>query len=109
MEMSNLVLNNQSPNLHLTNLPNEAISYETTTLLNISPRPPWTKPWSLMAEYGSDGKALAGGQSLIPTMNFRLAQPEVLVDLNHICGVGLYPRQRRRRGGDWSDGPAASG
>ncbi|MEM7343832.1 MAG: xanthine dehydrogenase family protein subunit M [Chloroflexota bacterium] len=38
----------------------------------------------LMAEYGSDAKALAGGQSLIPTMNFRLSQPEVLVDLNNI-------------------------
>lgn len=37
-----------------------------------------------MAEYGYEAKALAGGQSLIPTMNFRLAQPEVLVDLNNI-------------------------
>ncbi len=40
---------------------------------------------ALMAEYGYEAKALAGGQSLIPTMNFRLAQPEVLVDLNHIA------------------------
>ncbi len=39
---------------------------------------------TLMAEYGYDAKALAGGQSLIPTMNFRLAQPGVLVDLNNI-------------------------
>jgi carbon-monoxide dehydrogenase medium subunit len=37
-----------------------------------------------LAEYGYDAKALAGGQSLIPTMNFRLAQPSVLVDLNNI-------------------------
>lgn len=37
-----------------------------------------------MAEYGFEAKALAGGQSLIPTMNFRLAQPEVLIDLNNI-------------------------
>jgi carbon-monoxide dehydrogenase medium subunit len=37
-----------------------------------------------IAEYGYEAKALAGGQSLIPTMNFRLAQPEVLVDLNNI-------------------------
>lgn len=37
-----------------------------------------------LAEYGFEAKALAGGQSLIPTMNFRLAQPEVLVDLNNI-------------------------
>ena len=39
------------------------------------------------AEYGSEAKALAGGQSLIPTMNFRLAQPEVLVDLNNIADL----------------------
>jgi len=39
---------------------------------------------ALLAQYGYDAKVLAGGQSLIPTMNFRLAQPSVLVDLNHI-------------------------
>jgi carbon-monoxide dehydrogenase medium subunit len=37
-----------------------------------------------LAEYGYDAKVLAGGQSLIPMMNFRLAQPAVLVDLNSI-------------------------
>lgn len=37
-----------------------------------------------LAEHGGEAKVLAGGQSLIPTMNFRLAQPEALVDLNHI-------------------------
>lgn len=37
-----------------------------------------------LSEHGYDAKVLAGGQSLIPTMNFRLAQPSVLVDLNHI-------------------------
>jgi carbon-monoxide dehydrogenase medium subunit len=39
---------------------------------------------ALMAEHDDEAKALAGGQSLIPTMNFRLAQPGVLVDLNNI-------------------------
>jgi aerobic carbon-monoxide dehydrogenase medium subunit len=39
---------------------------------------------SLLAEYDSDAKPLAGGQSLIPAMNFRLATPSVLVDLNAI-------------------------
>ncbi|MCB0091493.1 MAG: FAD binding domain-containing protein, partial [Caldilineaceae bacterium] len=34
---------------------------------------------SLLDRYGYDAKVLAGGQSLIPTMNFRLAQPSVLV------------------------------
>ena len=37
-----------------------------------------------LAEHGWDAKALAGGQSLIPMMNFRLAQPSVLVDLNNV-------------------------
>ena len=37
-----------------------------------------------LAEYGYDAKILAGGQSLIPTMNFRMAQPTVLIDLNNI-------------------------
>ena len=39
---------------------------------------------SLLNEHGYDAKILAGGQSLIPTMNFRLAQPAVLIDLNHV-------------------------
>lgn len=38
-----------------------------------------------LAEHGYDAKALAGGQSLIPMLNFRLAQPAVLVDLNNIA------------------------
>jgi len=37
---------------------------------------------SLKAEYGDDARFLAGGQSLIPTMNFRLARPDVLIDIN---------------------------
>jgi CO/xanthine dehydrogenase FAD-binding subunit len=37
-----------------------------------------------LSEYGYEAKALAGGQSLIPMMNFRLAQPAVLIDLNNI-------------------------
>lgn len=35
-----------------------------------------------MANNGYDAKLLAGGQSLIPAMNFRLAQPAIIVDLN---------------------------
>ena len=37
-----------------------------------------------LAEHGWDAKVLAGGQSLIPMMNFRLAQPAVMVDLNNV-------------------------
>ncbi|MFN8493927.1 MAG: xanthine dehydrogenase family protein subunit M [Caldilineaceae bacterium] len=39
---------------------------------------------ALLVQYGDEGKVLAGGQSLIPTMNFRLAQPGVLIDLNKV-------------------------
>lgn len=38
----------------------------------------------MLAEHGYDAKLLAGGQSLVPAMNFRLAQPAVLIDLNRI-------------------------
>lgn len=37
-----------------------------------------------LAELGYGGKVLAGGQSLIPTLNFRMARPSALVDLNNI-------------------------
>jgi carbon-monoxide dehydrogenase medium subunit len=40
---------------------------------------------AIFAELGTDAKALAGGQSLVPAMNFRLARPAVVVDLNRIA------------------------
>jgi carbon-monoxide dehydrogenase medium subunit len=39
---------------------------------------------SLLSDHAGDAKPLAGGQSLIPAMNFRLATPAVLVDLNAV-------------------------
>ena len=39
---------------------------------------------SALNEHGFDAKLLAGGQSLVPVMNFRLAQPGVLIDLNNV-------------------------
>ncbi len=39
---------------------------------------------ALKAQYGDEAKFLAGGQSLIPTMNFRLATPEVILDINRV-------------------------
>jgi carbon-monoxide dehydrogenase medium subunit len=39
---------------------------------------------SILAEQGYDAKVLAGGQSLVPAMNFRLVQPAVLVDINNL-------------------------
>lgn len=40
-----------------------------------------------LAAAGADGKVLAGGQSLIPLMNMRLAAPGHLVDINHVAGL----------------------
>jgi carbon-monoxide dehydrogenase medium subunit len=39
---------------------------------------------SIMAEQGYDAKLLAGGQSLVPAMNFRLVQPAMLIDINRL-------------------------
>ncbi len=39
---------------------------------------------ALLAEHGDEAKPLAGGQSLVPAMNFRLARPAVLIDLNSL-------------------------
>ena len=39
---------------------------------------------ALLKRYGSDARLLAGGQTLLPMMNFRLAAPEIIIDLNRI-------------------------
>lgn len=41
----------------------------------------------LLQQHGYGAKIVAGGQSLIPAMRFRLAQPEVLIDINAIDGL----------------------
>jgi aerobic carbon-monoxide dehydrogenase medium subunit len=41
---------------------------------------------SLLASHDGEGRVLAGGQSLVPAMNFRLATPEAVIDLNRIDG-----------------------
>ena len=38
----------------------------------------------LLSQYGDDAKILAGGQSLVPVMALRLAQPAVLIDINQV-------------------------
>jgi len=48
---------------------------------------------ALLARLGDTAKILAGGQSLIPAMRFRLASPEVLVDLGRIRGLS-YVEER---------------
>ena len=51
---------------------------------------------ALLSELGDDGRVLAGGQSLVPLMNFRLAQPEHLVDINGVQELA-YIRSKNGR------------
>jgi aerobic carbon-monoxide dehydrogenase medium subunit len=51
----------------------------------------------ILAAHGGDAKPLAGGQSLVPAMNFRLAQPAALVDLNRVAE--LFAVETDDRGG----------
>jgi carbon-monoxide dehydrogenase medium subunit len=41
----------------------------------------------LLEEYGEGARLLAGGQSLVPMMAFRLARPTKLIDLNPIASI----------------------
>jgi carbon-monoxide dehydrogenase medium subunit len=43
--------------------------------------------FDLLDRYGGDGRILAGGQSLIPTLNMRLATPAALIDINRLPGL----------------------
>ena len=42
---------------------------------------------AMLAEGGGEAKVLAGGQSLVPMLNFRLLRPAILVDINRIPGL----------------------
>jgi carbon-monoxide dehydrogenase medium subunit len=42
---------------------------------------------AVLADVGHDGKVLAGGQSLVPILNMRLASPAHLVDINRVAGL----------------------
>ncbi len=60
-----------------------------------------------LRQNGADAKLLAGGQSLVPLLNFRLVKPKLLIDLNAISGfdqvdeipggvsIGALARQRK--------------
>ena len=50
---------------------------------------------------------LAGGQSLVPLLNLRLAQPELVVDINGVGGARLHPRRRRAAADRRDDAPGA--
>jgi carbon-monoxide dehydrogenase medium subunit len=48
---------------------------------------------ALKAEHGDEAKWLAGGQSLIPTLNFRVAQPRWLIDINSLADLSFIRRE----------------
>jgi carbon-monoxide dehydrogenase medium subunit/6-hydroxypseudooxynicotine dehydrogenase subunit alpha len=62
-----------------------AFDYEAPTSLE--------EALALLAERGADGKVLAGGQSLVPLLNFRLARPEVLIDVNGLQELSYLRRE----------------
>lgn len=43
--------------------------------------------FDLLDEHGDDARILAGGQSLMATLNMRLSAPEILIDINGIDGL----------------------
>jgi aerobic carbon-monoxide dehydrogenase medium subunit len=50
-----------------------------------------------LAAYGDDSKLLAGGQSLGPLLNLRLARPDIVIDLGTVAELAVGPREA----GDW--------
>src|SRR5580698_10301082 len=42
-----------------------------------------------LAQGGDDAKIIAGGQSLVPMLNFRMLRPSILVDINRIAGLDV--------------------
>jgi carbon-monoxide dehydrogenase medium subunit len=68
--------------------------------------------FELLARYGDEARVLAGGQSLIPTLNLRLSAPEILIDINGLVGlsgievedgvlrIGALTRQRAVEGSE---------
>jgi CO/xanthine dehydrogenase FAD-binding subunit len=50
----------------------------------------------LLARHGDDCKVIAGGQSLVPLMNFRLARPARLIDINRIDSLSYIRREEGR-------------
>ena len=43
--------------------------------------------FEMLTKYGENARILAGGQSLMATLNMRLSKPDILIDINHIEGL----------------------
>src|SRR5215471_4651600 len=48
-----------------------------------------TKAVAALSEADGEAKILAGGQSLVPMLNFRLVKPAILVDINRIPNLAF--------------------
>ena len=48
-----------------------------------------------LADAGGDGKLIAGGQSLVPMLNFRLLRPSILIDINRIGGLAFIEESEK--------------
>ncbi len=59
----------------------------------------------LLGEHKGEAKLLAGGQSLIATLNMRLSQPSLLVDINGVAGLDGISRQERHGRDRRADAP----
>jgi 2-furoyl-CoA dehydrogenase FAD binding subunit len=57
-----------------------------------------------LAEWGDEGRILAGGQSLMPLLNMRLSQPQVLIDISRTADLDYVAR----RDDYWAIGAAAT-
>lgn len=51
---------------------------------------------NVLSQAGGEAKILAGGQSLLPMMNFRLVNPAILLDINRIAGLDRITEQDDR-------------
>jgi CO/xanthine dehydrogenase FAD-binding subunit len=54
------------------------------------------KALELLRRYGDDAKVLAGGQSLLPLLNFRLSSPTALIDLNRIVALAYLRHEGKQ-------------
>ena len=52
--------------------------------------------FDLLDRYGDDGRILAGGQSLVPTLNMRLVTPRAVIDINRLPGLDAIRADARR-------------
>lgn len=50
---------------------------------------------SMLADHGEEASVLAGGQSLVPVMNFRMAQPGHLIDIFNLAELKIYEPEGR--------------